>query len=265
MQAAASIQQTRPTVNQAIYSFATAVADFPKAMQKTQDGLGRWSATSASNGSQSVLTGKSDESLELGPGMNGNVDVQEAELLTKLYDRFARSWEAMNPPLVEDFLSSVPDSLRLTAATELIVMDWERRNSANLPFAVEDYARRFPELSDQLQKLWDAGQSAVRTRQEASTWDSTGKEGVLTKSEVPSRKSALAAEASPSQETRDEPVSDQSSRFGPFQISEELGRGGLRCCTSRMSFVLSRGLAIRTWPSFMSYSATAPCGSLRWS
>ena len=67
------------------------------------------------------------------------------------FDEAWKEWKGRrrpDPPLIEDFLPHEPGGDRLAALLDLIKVDFDRRLAAGESVRVEDYLRRYPELSE---------------------------------------------------------------------------------------------------------------------
>ncbi len=96
-------------------------------------------------------------------------DADRAEIPIEITDAFDESWFMGRPPVIEEYLSLVPERDRKLLLKELLSIDWDHRKRLGARCEYEDYLNRFPHASPWLARHWRRTFPDAGTGQQAST------------------------------------------------------------------------------------------------
>jgi serine/threonine protein kinase len=149
-----------------------------------------------------------------------------ADALDSACDAFERACRSGQPPRIEEFVKSAPQSQQADLLVELVELDFSHRRRSGQSPAVEEYVARFPEhaprLRERLSMLIDSDHQTL-----GSTVARCGPETIDTDSELPAVLSA-------------------GSRLGRYELQDCLGRGSFGEVWRAWDPMLKRNVAIKT-------------------
>ncbi len=158
------------------------------------------------------------------------LDAEAAARLEAVFDAFERSWSDGARPKIEEYLDRVSPLHRTSLLRELIPLECEwRRRAGELP-SCEEYAARFPELSEELSLL---------VSQQASDDTIDDQPTLITPRPDPQSDETLA------KPPRGFSDVTKRERFGEYILGDEIARGGMGVVYHARHAKLNRAVALK--------------------
>lgn len=140
-----------------------------------------------------------------------------AEIPIEIIDAFDEAWFLGRPPVIEEFLSHVPDKYRIRLLRELLSIEWDHRRRIGSRCEMQDYLARFPQSALWLERHW--------------------------RSTLPDND--RTTQASPIKPGRSDKPGDRKSSELRYRIEKRIGRGQFGEVYLAFDRILSRYVALK--------------------
>jgi len=101
-----------------------------------------------------AVPGLAPDSPGFGDEADDASDADRAGIPIEITDAFDESWFMGRPPVIEEFLTLVPERDRKRLLKELLCIEWDHRKKIGARCEYQDYLTRFPQAANWLARHW---------------------------------------------------------------------------------------------------------------